>query len=85
MYIKGWPAQLWEALISNIDAKTFLYSLCKKNAYNVRAFSSMMGETFFAELTNQDKSGHGTVTVDNFSFFLGCAVEQMQTRLDSER
>ncbi|CAG2221722.1 unnamed protein product [Mytilus edulis] len=85
MYIKGWPAQLWEALISNIDAKTFLYSLCKKNAYNVRAFKQYVGETFFAELTNQDKSGHGTVTVDNFSFFLGCAVEQMQTRLDSER
>lgn len=47
-HFKGWPIQLWEAIISNIDAKTLLkYDICQGNAYNVRSFSSIIGETFF--------------------------------------
>ncbi|KAJ8309057.1 hypothetical protein KUTeg_013931 [Tegillarca granosa] len=46
-YVNGCPSQLWEALISNIDAKSILFALCRNHSYNVRAFSSMMGETFF--------------------------------------
>lgn len=44
-YIKGIPIQLWEALLIDIDAKHQLYGLTKSAAYNVRGFSSMMGET----------------------------------------
>lgn len=84
-YIQGWPIQLWEALISSIDAKALLYSLTKTNTYNSRAFSSLMGETFFSELTNDDKRGQGTVTTEEFGYFVGNSVEQMQTRLDPER
>lgn len=48
-HFKGWPIQLWEAIISNIDAKTLLkYAICQGNAYNVRSFSSIIGETFFS-------------------------------------
>ena len=46
MFICGWPDQLWEALLANIDAKYLLYHLAAKKTYNVRAFSSMMGEFF---------------------------------------
>lgn len=84
--IKGWPIQLWEAIIANIDAKAILYSLSHSGSYNVRAFSSMMGETFFSEVTNMDKrGGHGTLTVDEFGQFLGYSIEQMCMRLDHER
>lgn len=47
MYVNGWPSQLWEALLASIDAKIWLYALCHGSTYNVRAFSSMVGETFF--------------------------------------
>jgi len=47
MYVNGWPLQLWEGLMANIDAKSILYSLSQTGTYNPRAFSSMMGETFF--------------------------------------
>ncbi|CAC5359140.1 unnamed protein product [Mytilus coruscus] len=55
MHIKGWPIQLWEAIIANIDAKALLYAICKGGTYNVRSFSSMMGETFFSELLHLEK------------------------------
>jgi hypothetical protein len=83
-YVQGWPIQLWEALIASIDSKALLYALTKSQAYNVRAFSSLMGETFFSNLTNDDKRGQGTVTTDEFSSSVGNAVEQMQTRLDPQ-
>lgn len=86
MYIKGWPLQLWEALVASIDSKAILYSLAKRGTYNVRAFSSMMGETFFAEVTNQDKGGtKGTLTAAEFSHFIGKSLEQMHIMLDTER
>ena len=85
MYVRGWPTQLWEALLASIDAKSILYALCKQGTYNTRAFSSMMGETFFSELTNEDRRGHGTVSVEDFAHFLGTSIEQMRTRLDSDR
>lgn len=84
-YVKGFPIQLWEALISSIDSKAQLYALCSRGTYNTRAYSSMMGETFFAELTLQDSHGHGAVSCEDFSLFMGKMVEQMQTRLDTSR
>ena len=83
--INGWPLQLWEAIIANIDAKCLLYSLCHGGTYNVRAFSSMMGETFFSELTLDDKRGHGTITAEEFGHFIGTTVERLQARLDPDR
>ena len=77
-YIKGWPIQLWEALLSNIDAKSQLYAICHSGTYNVRAFSSLMGETFFSELTLNDKTGHGTVTAEEFGQFIGSTIERLQ-------
>ena len=86
MYVKGWPLQLLEALVASIDSKATLYSLTKKGTYNVRAFSSMMGETFFAEVTNQDKGGKkGTLTAAEFSHFIGKRLEQMHIRLNADR
>lgn len=85
MFVRGWPLQLWEALIANIDAKTLLYSLIKTNAYNTRAFSSLMGETFFSELTLYDRRGQGTVSTSEFEAFMGTAVEKLHIRLDRER
>ena len=81
----GWPLQLWEALLANIDAKSLLYALCETKTYNVRAFSSMIGETFFSELTQYDKQGHGTVTTTEFGRFIGTATEKLYTRLDPDR
>ena len=83
--LSGWPIQLWEALIANIDAKSLLYAICHNGTYNVRAFSSMMGETFFSELTLADKRGHGTVTSEEFGQFIGTTIEQLHLRLDPER
>ena len=85
MYVRGWPTQLWEALSASIDAKSIFYALCKQETYNTRAFSSMMGETFFSELTNEDRRGHRTVSVEDFAYFLGTSIKQMQARLDSDR
>jgi hypothetical protein len=84
-YVKGWPCQLWEALVAGIDAKAQLYAITKSETYNTRAFSSMMGETFFAELTNQDRGSHGTVTAEDFGRYIYRTIEQMQIRLDQNR
>ncbi|KAJ8311131.1 hypothetical protein KUTeg_011317 [Tegillarca granosa] len=85
-YVNGWPIQLWEVLIASIDSKSILYSLTKTGTYNTRAFSSMMGETFFSEVANQDKhGGHGTLTAAEFEHFMGSVIEQMHIRLDSNR
>lgn len=84
-HINGWPSQLWEALVSNIDAKILLYVLCRKQTYNVRAFSSMMGETYFSELTLYDRRGHGTVTTEEFGQFIQTSIEKLHMRLDPER
>ena len=85
MYVNGWPSQLWEALLASIDSKAILYSLCRNKTYNSRAFSTMMNETFFSELTNQDRRGHGTVSATEFATHIGAVVEQMHMRLDSDR
>ncbi|KAH3822999.1 hypothetical protein DPMN_124794 [Dreissena polymorpha] len=85
MHVAGWPWQLWEALISHIDAKTQLYFLCHGGSYNVRAFSSLIGETFFSELSLHDKTGCGTVSAEEFGRFIGTATEQLQVRLDPNR
>ena len=85
MHINGWPIQLWEALIVNIDAKILLYHVSRKKAYNVRAFSSMMGETFFSELTLYDRRGHGTVTTEEFGNFIQTSIEKLHMRLSPER
>ena len=84
-YIRGVPIQLWEALLVDIDSKCQLYALTRSGTFNVRAFSSMMGETFFSDLTQQDSRGHGAVTCEDFQRYLGQAVEQMNCRLDDER
>ncbi|XP_060561338.1 uncharacterized protein LOC132721103 [Ruditapes philippinarum] len=84
-YVAGWPLQLWEALIAHIDAKTLLYSLCHGGTCNVRAFSSLVGETFFSELVLHDKTGCGTVTAAEFGRFIGAASEQLHVRHDPNR
>ncbi|KAH3696892.1 hypothetical protein DPMN_084375 [Dreissena polymorpha] len=85
MHVAGWPWQLWEALISHIDAKTQLYFLCHGGSYNVRAFSSLIGETYFSELSLHDKTGCGTVSAEEFGRFIRTATEQLQVRLDPNR
>ena len=55
----------------DIDSKYQLYVLARQKTYNVRAFSSMMGETFFADLTMQDSRGHGAVTCEDFKRYIG--------------
>ena len=85
MHVAGWPWQLWEALISHIDAKTQLYFLCHGGSYNVRAFSSLIGETFFSELSLHDKTGCGTVSAEEFGRFIGTATEQLHVRLNPNR
>lgn len=75
-YVNGWPIHLFEAQLINIDSKVYLYALCKSGTYNSRAFSSMMGETFFSELTHQDRTGHGTVSCEDFSRYIGKTIEQ---------
>ncbi|XP_045207597.2 uncharacterized protein LOC123559660 [Mercenaria mercenaria] len=84
-YVRGWPIQLWEALLANMDAKAYLYTLCRGETYNVRAFSSMIGETFFSEVTLNDRRGQGTVSCKEFGQFIGNALEQVQIRLDPDR
>ncbi|XP_060558593.1 uncharacterized protein LOC132718911 [Ruditapes philippinarum] len=84
-YVCGWPVQLWEALLANIDAKAYLYSLVHNGTYNPRAFSSMIGETFFSELTLNDRRGQGTVSASEFGQYIGHATEQVQIRLDEDR
>lgn len=43
----------------------------------------MMGETFFAEVTKQDKSGsHGTLTCKEFVHFMSVSMKQIKIRLE---
>lgn len=61
MYIWGWLCQLWEVIIFSIDVKVWLYYFCYGGIYNVRVFSSMIGEIFFFELIMNDRRGQGIV------------------------
>lgn len=45
----------------------------------------MIGETFFSELTMNDRRGQGTVSCQEFGQFIGNTIEQVQIRLDPER
>ena len=47
----------------------------------MRVFNSVIGETFFCELTLNDKKGRGTVTCEEFTN-LANTVEQVQVWLD---
>ncbi|KAH3725520.1 hypothetical protein DPMN_051364 [Dreissena polymorpha] len=85
VYVRGWPSQFWETILANIDAKTQLYSLVRQKSYNTRAFSSLVGETFFLELTLYDRRGHGTVSASEFQSFTGTAIEKLHMRFDKER
>ena len=77
-YVKGWPCQLWEAVLGNSDAKILLYEHSKTGTFNVRAFSSMRVEAFISEVSNQDKTAiHGTLTAYDFAHFMSSTVEQM--------
>ncbi|XP_052274530.1 uncharacterized protein LOC127874322 [Dreissena polymorpha] len=62
-----------------------LYELCHGGCYNVRAFSSLIGETFFSELVLHDKTGCGTVSAAEFGRFIGTATEQLHMRQDPDR
>ena len=84
-YVSGWPIQLWEGLIANIDGKAYLYAMVHGGTYNVRAFSSLIGETFFSELVLNDKRGQGTVSATEFAQYIGHSTEQLQIRLDQDR
>ncbi|XP_052820581.1 uncharacterized protein LOC128246428 [Mya arenaria] len=84
-YARGWPIQLWEGILASIDAKCLLYAMTKTGTYNQRAFSSMIGETFFSEVSLHDKRGQGTLTSTEFGMHIGNTIEQMQTRLDPDR
>lgn len=33
MFIKGWPIQLWEAIVANVDAKALLYGVCQNGQH----------------------------------------------------
>ena len=79
------PIQLWEGILVNIDAKSYVHSLTHDGTYNVRAFSSTMGETFLSELIRNDKRGQGTVTGKEFGEYIGYSAEQLQIRLDQDR
>ncbi|KAH3822864.1 hypothetical protein DPMN_124656 [Dreissena polymorpha] len=82
-YVGSWPQQLWEVTLANIGAN--LYGLVHGGTYIVRAFSSLIGDIFFLELTLNDKGGHGTVSSKEFGEFFGRSIEQLQVRLDLER
>ena len=82
MFIYGWPWQLWESLLANMNAYLNFVSnsLCRGGSYNVRVFNSVIGETLFCELTLNDKKGRGTVTCEEFT--KANTVEQVQVCLD---
>ena len=48
-------------------------------------FASMMGETYFSELTLYDRRGHGTVTTEEFGQFIQTSAEKLHMLLDPER
>ena len=76
------PIQLWEGILVNIDAKSYVHSLTDDGTYTVRAFSSMMGETFLSDLILNDKRGQGW---KEFGEYICYSAEQLQIRLDQDR
>ncbi|KAI8490370.1 hypothetical protein Bbelb_316380 [Branchiostoma belcheri] len=82
----GCPWQLWEDTVTSIDAHMLLYPLVQQGTYNQRAFSSLLCEQFFSEMTGDDKTGHqGTLTARELTRHFGTVCEMLATRLDPHR
>ncbi|XP_066266599.1 uncharacterized protein [Branchiostoma lanceolatum] len=82
----GCPWQLWEDTIASIDAHMLLYPLVQQGSYNQRAFSSLLCEQFFSEMTGDDKTGHqGTLTAGELTRHFGATCEVLATRLNPHR
>lgn len=59
MYIKGFPKVMFEAFLQRIDTTVQLYKVIKSGAYNSRAISSLVNETFFGELAELEPTKLG--------------------------
>ncbi|XP_061179529.1 uncharacterized protein LOC133188163 [Saccostrea echinata] len=62
MYIKGIPKVTFESLLCNLEGHLYIYELVKEQTYCWRAYSSLIGESFFSEMTELDPSGKGVFT-----------------------
>jgi hypothetical protein len=62
MYIKGIPKVTFESLLCNLEGHMYMYELVKGGTYCWRAYSSLIGESFFSEMTEMDPAGKGVYT-----------------------
>jgi hypothetical protein len=59
MYIKGFPKGMFESFVQRIDTTLQLYDIIPTGAYNQRAVSSLVNETFFGELAEMEPTHLG--------------------------
>ena len=58
-HVKGIPIVCCKGLLTNMTIRIYMYSLCKYNTYNHRAFSMVAIENFFGDLQAMEFSGLG--------------------------
>ena len=56
-YVRGMPAQTFEAILQCISTCIFLYNFSFENNYNTRSVSTLANESFFSDLTRMDWNG----------------------------
>ena len=73
-YIRGMPVQTWEAILQLTSTQLYLYSMAHDNIYNTRSVSTLASKSFFADLKQMDKEGHGYPKAANMDKVIGKTV-----------
>src|SRR5207249_3044874 len=84
-FVRGYPAQLYESLISSIDADLMLYALTRRGTYNPRAISSQPCESLFGCLATLPGSKHGAPTASDIETSLAKVCGEMVLKVDKSK
>ena len=73
-YIRGMPAQTFEAILQCISTRIFLYNFSLEKNYNTRSVSTLANESFFSDLTRMDRNGRNYPKACNIENIMGRVV-----------
>ncbi len=84
-YVSGIPCGAYEFIRCNLQAHLYMYRLVISGTYNWRARSSLIGESFFSQLSNADTARSGVLPIYAVGQHFGKVSEMHALVLDPNR
>ena len=84
-HVKGILIVCYKGLLMNTTTRIYMYSLCKYNIYNHRAFSTVAIENFFSDLQAMEFSGLGCPKATVIHKLMANVMQLTKHRLDPDR